>query len=112
MTLECVASRKEMKSSLFFLLTEGQVESDIKMHFIWQKTAAGEWRVEYLLFLEHDVRVDESLLEVTELAGKVMQCWLNGLGHRDLVLVQDGKLVEEWRYLGLDRRQFGVELFP
>ena len=68
--------------------------------------------VPYLVFLEHDVGVYQSLLEVAELVGQVEQRVAHAVCHGHLVLVQNGELVKQRRNLGLDRRQLGVELFP
>ena len=65
-----------------------------------------------LVFLEHEVNINQSLLEVTELVGHILQHVTHVLGYCDLVLVKDVKLVKERRDLCVDHRQLGVKLLP
>ena len=64
------------------------------------------------MLFEHDVGVDEGLLEQAPLVGKVVQHGRHLLRDLHLVLVHDGELLLQGGELGLDLLLVTIELLP
>jgi hypothetical protein len=64
------------------------------------------------VFLQHDVCIDECLLECHPLVAELVQHFADFISDGHLVLLQNGELIIEGLELGFGGRLIGVEFLP